>query len=85
MGGGTERRGSGDGRTPGAPFRDNPPPPPRLSRKGALESGEFNKRTPSRQPGGGGGGLSRKGVLSSLLYQPFIFMFYLFIPIFIFC
>ena len=43
--------------------------PPVVS-KGWVESGEFNKRATSRQPGGGGG-LSRKGVLSRLLYQPF--------------
>ena len=61
--------GWGQGRT--HPFEISPPPPPPVVSKGCVESGEFNKRTPSRQRGGGGGGLSRKGVLSSLLYQPF--------------
>ena len=64
VGTGWERDGSGDGQ--GTPFRDKPPPPPVVS-KGCVESGEFNKRATSRQPGG----LSRKGVLSRLLYQPF--------------
>ena len=50
------------------PFEISPP----VVSKGCVESGEFNKRATSRQPGGGGGGgLSRKGVLSRLLYQPF--------------
>ena len=33
------------------PFEISPP----VVSNGCVESGEFNKRTPSRQPGGGGG------------------------------
>ena len=33
------------------PFEISPPPPPVVS-KGCVESGEFNKRATSRQPGG---------------------------------
>ena len=41
----------------GTPFRDEPPPPPPpVVSKGCVQSGEFNKCTPSRQPRGGGGG-----------------------------
>ena len=54
----------------GTPFRDKPPPP-RLSRKGALRAGSSINAPLRDNRGGGGGGLSRKGVLSSLLYQPF--------------
>ena len=67
-----ERDGSRMGTGTGTPFRDKPPPPPPVVSKGWVESGEFNKRATSRQPEGGGGGLSRKGVLSSLLYQPLL-------------
>ena len=35
------------------PFEISPPPP--VVSKGCVESGEFNKRATSRQPGGGGG------------------------------
>ena len=59
----------------GTPFRDKPP---RLSRKGALRAGS-SINAPIRDNRGGGGGLSRKGVLSSLLYQPFIYFYVLFI------
>ena len=41
--------GNGEGVGTGTPFRDKPPP---VVSKGCVESGEFNKRTPSRQPGG---------------------------------
>ena len=50
-----ERDCSGIGGGSGTPFLDKPPPPPVVS-KGWVESGEFNKRATSRQPGGGGGG-----------------------------
>ena len=43
--------GNGEGVGTGTPFRDKPPPPPVVS-KGCVESGEFNKRATSRQPGG---------------------------------
>ena len=52
-----ERDGNGVGVGTGTPFRDKPPPPPVVS-KGCVESGEFNKRGTSRQPGG----LISKGV-----------------------
>ena len=47
-----ERDGNGVGVGTGTPFRDKPPPP--VVSKGCVESGEFNKRATSRQPGGGG-------------------------------
>ena len=50
-----ERDGNGVGVGTGTPFRDKPPPPPPVVSKGCVESGEFNKRATSRQPGGGGG------------------------------
>ena len=64
-GAGWERGGSGDGRT-----LSREAPPPRLSRMGALRAGSLIS-APIRDNRGGGGDLSRKGVLSSLLYQPF--------------
>ena len=69
--GDTSRMGTGTERGWAQPFEISPPPPPPpVVSKGFVESGKFNKRATSRQRGGGGG-LSRKGVLSSLLYQPF--------------
>ena len=65
-----ERDGIGDGHTlsrqPGGGGGG-------LISKVCVESGVCNIPATSRQPGGGGGGggLSRKGVFSSLLYQPF--------------
>ena len=50
-----ERDGNGVGVGTGTPFRDKPPLPPVVS-KWCVESGEFNKRATSKQPGGGGGG-----------------------------
>ena len=64
-----KKKKNGEGAGKGAPFRDKPPPP-RLSRKGGLRAGS-SINAPIRDNRGGGGGLSRKGVLSSLLYQPF--------------
>ena len=64
-----KRGENGMGAGTGTPFRDKPPPP-RLSRKGALRAGS-SINAPLRDNRGGGGGLSRKGVLSRLLYQPF--------------
>ena len=61
---------NGEGVGTGTPFRDKPP---RLSRKGALRAGS-SINAPLRD-NRGGGGLSRKGVLSRLLYQPFIYSF----------
>ena len=61
--------GNGVGAGTGTSFRDNPSP--RLSRKGALRAGSSIIAPLRDNRGGGGGGLSRKGVLSSLPYQPF--------------
>ena len=60
----------------GAPSRDKLPG---CLERVYVESGKFNKRTPSRQPGS----LPRKGVLSNLLYQPCVYL-YLFIYLFIY-
>ena len=53
-GGVWERDGDGMGTGTGTPFGDKlpPPPPPPVVSKGWVESGEFNKRATSRQPGG---------------------------------
>ena len=70
--------GDGMGMGTGTPFRDKPPPP-RLSRKGGLRAGS-SINAPLRDTRGG---LSRKGVLSSLLYHPFykivLIVFFVFI------
>ena len=55
--------GVGGERGTGAPFRDTLP---RLYRKGGLRAGSLINAS-LRDNWGGGGGLSRKGVLSSLL------------------
>ena len=52
--------GSGRGTGMGAPFRDKPPPP-RLSRKGALRAGSSINAPIRDNGGGGGGGLISKG------------------------
>ena len=49
-----ERDGSGVGAGTGTPFRDKPPPP-RLSRKGALRAGSSQTRHFETTGGGGGG------------------------------
>ena len=70
-----ERDGNGVGVGTGTPFQDKPPPPPplpRLSRKGALRAGS-SINAPLRD---NRGGLSRKGVLSRLVYQLFLMQFY---------
>ena len=76
--------GNGEGTGTGAPFPDKPPPP-RLSRKGALRAGS-SINAPIRDNRGEGGGFSRKGVLSSLLYQLFVYFYFFisFIDLFIF-
>ena len=57
-----EWRGCGNGvgtgweRGRAHPFEISPPP---VVSKGCVESGEFNKRATSRQPGGGGGLVSK--------------------------
>ena len=48
------------------------PPPPGLSRKGGLRAGSSINALLRDNRGGGGGGLSRKGVLSRLVYQLFL-------------
>ena len=67
-----ELDGNGVGVGTGTPFRDKPPPPPRLSRKGALRAGS-SINAPLRD---NRGSLSRKGVLSRLVYQLFLMQFY---------
>ena len=48
-----------------------------------LSSDHQNDNFEAFSRGGGGGGLSRKGVLSSLLYQPFQKIVYIFSIIFL--
>ena len=55
-----ERDGNGVGVGTGTPFRDKPPPP-RLSRKGALRAGSSINAPLRDNRGGGGGGLVSKG------------------------
>ena len=76
----------GDGEEAGTahPFEISPPPPaPRCLERVGWER-DVQLTHPFETTGGGGRGFSRKGVLSSLLYQPFVYLF-LFIYLFIFC
>ena len=75
--------GAGCGRGRAHPFETSNPPPPRLSRKGALRAGG-SINAPLRD---NRWGLSRKGVLSSFLYQPFytIVLFFLAFTLLVLC